>query len=83
MEKLVDMLVPSGNHNIILDPFAGSGTTLVAAEKLGRSYIGIEIVSDYISIINRRIAEVENTATIENSQPSDEDNSSYQTQLDF
>ena len=81
MEKLVEMLAPSGNDNIILDPFAGSGTTLVAAEKLGRSYIGIEIVPEYLPIIEKRISAVKGAAKIEKPQPSDEDNSSYQTQL--
>lgn len=58
MEKLVTMFVPPSPNHIVLDPFAGSGTTLVAAKKLGRSYIGIEIVPDYIEIINKRLASV-------------------------
>ena len=55
MEKLVSMFVPTGEENIILDPFAGSGTTLVAAKKLNRTYLGIEIVPQYIEIINKRL----------------------------
>lgn len=55
MEKLVSMFVPPSTDHIVLDPFAGSGTTLVAAKKLGRGYIGIEIVPDYINIIERRL----------------------------
>ncbi len=56
MEKLVETLVPPSDDNIILDPFAGSGTTLLAAKNLGRSYAGIEIVPDYMEIIEKRLA---------------------------
>lgn len=41
--------------NIILDPFMGSGTTGVAAVKLGRRFIGIEIEERYFSIACKRI----------------------------
>ena len=41
----------------ILDPFMGSGTTGVAAVKLGRKFIGIEIEPKYFDIACRRIAE--------------------------
>jgi len=39
----------------ILDPFMGSGTTGVAAAKLGRSFIGIELDPDYFDVACRRI----------------------------
>lgn len=39
----------------VLDPFAGSGTTLAAAEKLGRDGIGIEIRPEYGAIIEERL----------------------------
>ena len=55
MIKLVDLLVPPGKANIVLDPFAGSGTTLVAAAKLGHGFIGIEVVASYIDIIKQRL----------------------------
>jgi DNA modification methylase len=42
---------------IILDPFMGSGTTGVAAVKLGRQFIGIEIEPKYFDIACRRISE--------------------------
>jgi DNA modification methylase len=41
----------------ILDPFMGSGTTLVACAKLGRKGIGIEISEDYFEIACRRVEE--------------------------
>lgn len=44
-------------HGTILDPFAGSGSTLVAAARLGRQAIGIEIDQEYFHIACRRIEE--------------------------
>jgi DNA modification methylase len=41
----------------ILDPFMGSGTTLVACQKLGRQGIGIELDPDYFEIACRRVDE--------------------------
>lgn len=41
----------------LLDPFMGSGTTGVAAVKLGRRFIGIEVEEKYFAIAVRRIAE--------------------------
>jgi DNA modification methylase len=41
----------------ILDPFMGSGTTLVACAKLGRKGIGIEIDPGYFDIACRRVEE--------------------------
>jgi len=43
----------------ILDPFMGSGTTMVACVKLGRNGIGIEINPDYFAIAQRRIEEAQ------------------------
>ena len=44
----------------ILDPFAGSGTTAVACQRLGRQSISIELDADYWAIMCRRVQEVVN-----------------------
>jgi DNA modification methylase len=48
----------TNEHDIVLDPFAGSGTTFAAAERLRRRWIGFEISPDYIEAANRRLADV-------------------------
>ena len=55
MKKLVDIFVPRVEGSIVIDPFAGSGTTLVAAKQAGIDYIGIEIEPSYIEIIEQRL----------------------------
>lgn len=41
---------------VILDPFAGSGTTGVAAIRLGRRFVGWEMNSGYVAIARKRLA---------------------------
>ena len=43
--------------DLILDPFAGSGSTLVAAKKTGRRFIGVELDDDFYQIAQRRVEE--------------------------
>jgi DNA modification methylase len=47
----------SNPGDVVLDPFAGSGTTLKAAKELNRRFIGIEINPEYVAICKRRIAQ--------------------------
>lgn len=47
--------IHSNPNDFILDPFAGSGTTIVSARELGRKFVGIENNQDYIRMINRRL----------------------------
>jgi site-specific DNA-methyltransferase (adenine-specific) len=42
-------------NDIVLDPFAGSGTSLVAAETLDRRWVGIELSPNYSEIANNRV----------------------------
>lgn len=52
---LIKNLIEKCPPGIILDPFMGSGTTLVAAKELGRQAIGIEIEEKYIQIAIDRL----------------------------
>lgn len=47
----------SNEGDTVLDPFAGSGTTLKMARELGRKAIGIEVNADYCDIIKARLAQ--------------------------
>jgi len=51
------ILTTAKENDLIIDPFAGSGTTLKVANDLGFKYIGYEIDENYIKIIKNRISE--------------------------
>lgn len=53
MQHIVQLAAASGQ--IILDPFAGSGTTLIAAKSVGRKAIGVEIEERYCEIAADRL----------------------------
>lgn len=54
---------------IILDPFCGSGTTLVAAKKLGRHYLGFELEPRYVEISRDRLARIEAQPSLFETKP--------------
>jgi site-specific DNA-methyltransferase (adenine-specific) len=59
-QKPVSALLPlvrafSRPREIILDPFCGSGSALVAAKLIGRRYIGIELRDDYCEVARQRL----------------------------
>lgn len=59
MEYLCKLITPPGG--VILDPFCGSGSTGVAAKRLGFEFIGIEREQEYCEIAERRIAHATST----------------------
>ena len=62
IQLLLRIVLSSTNPgDVVLDPFAGSGTTLVVSEQLGRKSIGIELDSLNIQIIQHRLAEQRKT----------------------
>nr|8S9N_A Chain A, DNA cytosine-N4 methyltransferase [Adineta vaga]8S9O_A Chain A, DNA cytosine-N4 methyltransferase [Adineta vaga]8S9O_B Chain B, DNA cytosine-N4 methyltransferase [Adineta vaga] len=50
------ILTTTEEGDLVLDPFAGSGTTLVAAASLKRSYLGFDISSKYQKMFHQRLA---------------------------
>src|SRR5688500_6569893 len=63
-QKAVRILTPlietfTQREQLVLDPFAGSGSTLVAAQITGRRYLGIELEQEYCALVRERLAYLE------------------------
>ncbi len=48
-------------NDVVLDPFMGTGTTAIAAKRLGRKYIGIDVDTTYTQITEKKLAETTHT----------------------
>lgn len=55
MVYLIKLACPEGG--LILDPFSGSGSTCLAARKIGRDFVGIELNPEYVTIAQKRLQE--------------------------
>lgn len=53
LERIV--LMTTDEQDIVLDPFTGTGTSLIAAKRLGRQFIGFELDPDYATIATNKL----------------------------
>ena len=53
--RLIDLYTYA--DDVVLDPFAGSGSTVVAAQQLGRRGVGYDLDADYVTQANQRLAD--------------------------
>jgi DNA modification methylase len=67
LERII--LSSSNEGDLILDPFCGCGTTIHAAEKLNRQWIGIDITHLAISLIEKRLRDAFSSSYIDNAEP--------------
>lgn len=56
LERIIEISTEKGD--CVLDPFCGSGTTLVSAKLTGRQYIGIDVSKEAVELSNRRLMEL-------------------------
>ena len=62
LERLI--LMTTDENDIVLDPFMGTGTTAIAAKRLGRNYIGFELDKLYIDIANEKLNQTDSNSKI-------------------
>lgn len=69
-EQLLGRIIRSCSHenDVVLDPFAGSATTLAVAKKLGRRFMGIELSDEYVRCGTKRLAHVRRGDPLEGAQ---------------
>lgn len=65
LERLI--LMSSDEGDIILDPFNGTGTTAIAAKRLGRKFIGFDLDENYVKITNQKLKQTFSNSRIGNS----------------
>jgi DNA modification methylase len=60
-EKLIERIIKASSNedDVVLDPFAGVGTTLAVCRKLKRQFIGFELNLDFVEITKLRLSEIE------------------------
>jgi site-specific DNA-methyltransferase (adenine-specific) len=61
LERIISMSTQEGD--LVFDPFCGSGTSLVAAEKLGRQWFGIDVSPTACQIASQRLHQIDNESS--------------------
>jgi DNA modification methylase len=66
-EKLLAKLILASTDegDVVLDPFAGSGTTVVVAKKLNRNFYAVELSEEYVCLANKRLQMAEKDSGIQ------------------
>ncbi len=62
LERLI--LMTTDKDDIVLDPFMGTGTTAIAAKKLGRKYIGFDLDKQYVEIALNKVSSIHHESSI-------------------
>lgn len=55
VERLIESFLPATGDHVVLDPFCGSGSTLVAAQRRGKRSVGIELSAEYVTLAQSRL----------------------------
>jgi len=63
LERIILMSTDEGD--IVLDPFIGTGTTVIAAKRLGRKFIGIDIDEKYVNITKNKLSKESSDSRID------------------
>lgn len=64
LERII--LMSTDEKDVILDPFVGTGTTAIAAKRLGRKYVGFEIDEDYVKSSIKKLEQEEANSKVGN-----------------
>jgi site-specific DNA-methyltransferase (adenine-specific) len=64
LERII--LMSTDEKDIVLDPFSGTGTTAIAAKRLGRQYIGFELDKSYMEITQNKLQNTQTNSKIGN-----------------
>jgi len=60
VERLIETFLPP-QADVVLDPFAGSGSTVLTAERMGKRGIGLELSAEYVELARHRLDELGDT----------------------
>lgn len=69
LERIIS--ASSNKGDVVLDPFCGCGTTIDAAEKLGRNWVGIDVTHYAVTLIERRLKRHPNAQYTVHGRPTD------------